>query len=73
MYKAWRKLHADSVFQSSFLASVDSRSARSFFAEDMVYVDLRINPERYTGYKGVSATRIWEAVYNENCFRGRLL
>lgn len=33
------------------------------------YVDLLLNPERYTGYKGVSAHRIWRSIYMENCFR----
>ncbi|XP_012223620.1 ero1-like protein [Linepithema humile] len=33
------------------------------------YVDLLLNPERYTGYKGVSAHRIWRCIYMENCFR----
>lgn len=32
------------------------------------YVDLLLNPERYTGYKGESANRIWRAIYQENCF-----
>ncbi|XP_022083097.1 ERO1-like protein beta isoform X2 [Acanthaster planci] len=35
----------------------------------MKYVDLTINPERYTGYKGQSAWRIWNSIYNENCFK----
>lgn len=35
---------------------------------DMEYVDLTINPERYTGYKGKSPRRIWNSVYKENCF-----
>jgi hypothetical protein len=35
----------------------------------MSYVDLTINPERYTGYGGHSAHRVWKAVYEENCFR----
>lgn len=35
---------------------------------DAQYVDLLINPERYTGYKGESANRIWRAIYEENCF-----
>ena len=34
------------------------------------YVDLLINPERYTGYKGESAHRIWNSIYWENCFGG---
>ncbi|KAJ4441485.1 hypothetical protein ANN_11340 [Periplaneta americana] len=33
------------------------------------YVDLLLNPERYTGYKGKSAHRIWDSIYLENCFR----
>lgn len=33
------------------------------------YVDLLLNPERYTGYKGPSAHRIWRSIYLENCFR----
>nr|CAG4640721.1 EOG090X03A4 [Eulimnadia texana] len=36
---------------------------------DSVYVDLKLNPERYTGYKGESAQRIWKAIYEENCFK----
>ncbi|XP_015594995.1 ero1-like protein [Cephus cinctus] len=33
------------------------------------YVDLLLNPEKYTGYKGPSAHRIWRSIYMENCFR----
>ncbi|KAF6211993.1 hypothetical protein GE061_012511 [Apolygus lucorum] len=33
------------------------------------YVDLLLNPERFTGYKGESAHRIWRTIYMENCFR----
>ncbi|XP_044741610.1 ero1-like protein isoform X2 [Chrysoperla carnea] len=36
---------------------------------DAEYVDLLLNPERYTGYKGPSAHRIWRSIYKENCFR----
>lgn len=32
------------------------------------YVDLLLNPERFTGYKGESAHRIWKNIYLENCF-----
>lgn len=32
------------------------------------YVDLLLNPERYTGYRGKSAHRIWRSIYLENCF-----
>ena len=34
----------------------------------MVYLDLTKNPERFTGYGGYNATRIWHAIYMENCF-----
>lgn len=33
----------------------------------MTYVNLQLNPERYTGYTGPSARRIWDAIYSENC------
>lgn len=36
---------------------------------DAEYVDLLLNPERYTGYKGKSAHKIWHSIYMENCFR----
>ncbi|KAG0576259.1 hypothetical protein KC19_5G067400 [Ceratodon purpureus] len=35
---------------------------------DLTYVNLLLNPEKYTGYKGESARRIWEAIYAQNCF-----
>lgn len=36
------------------------------------YVDLLLNPERYTGYRGRSAHRVWQSIYLENCFRYRI-
>ena len=38
-------------------------------SSDCHYVDLLLNPERYTGYKGKSAHRIWNSIYKENCFK----
>lgn len=32
------------------------------------YVSLVENPERYTGYSGEGAHKIWETIYRENCF-----
>lgn len=32
------------------------------------YIDLIQNPERFTGYAGLSANRVWSSIYNENCF-----
>ncbi|EQC39247.1 hypothetical protein SDRG_03452 [Saprolegnia diclina VS20] len=34
----------------------------------MIYVNLLENPERFTGYSGNSAWRVWKAIYEENCF-----
>lgn len=41
------------------------------FLDDMTegeYVDLSLVPERYTGYSGPSAHRVWKSIYEENCF-----
>ncbi|VDK41948.1 unnamed protein product [Anisakis simplex] len=38
-------------------------------SEVMHYVDLLRNPERYTGYKGNSAQKVWQCIYLENCFK----
>ena len=32
------------------------------------YIDLIANPEQFTGYAGEPANRIWNTIYNENCF-----
>ena len=32
------------------------------------FVDLLENPERFTGYAGAPAAKIWDAIYKENCF-----
>ncbi|KAG9448164.1 hypothetical protein H6P81_014292 [Aristolochia fimbriata] len=34
---------------------------------ELTYVNLQLNPERYTGYSGTSARRIWDAIYSDNC------
>ncbi|TCD64625.1 hypothetical protein EIP91_003859 [Steccherinum ochraceum] len=41
------------------------------FLDDMSegdYIDLSANPERFTGYAGPSAHRVWASIYEENCF-----
>jgi ERO1-like protein alpha len=35
------------------------------------YVNLRLNPERYTGYAGEHAHRVWTAIYAQPCFAGQ--
>lgn len=32
------------------------------------YVNLLDNPESFTGYSGESATKVWRAIQEENCF-----
>lgn len=39
-------------------------------SSEAVYVDLLKNPERFTGYAGPSANRVWRSIYEENCFGG---
>ena len=38
--------------------------------DELTYVNLVLNPERYTGYGGQSARRIWQAMYDQSCFQG---
>lgn len=37
-------------------------------SDGLQYVDLLTNPERFTGYNGEEAWKIWRAIYDENCF-----
>ena len=37
-----------------------------FEEEEAEFFDLRLNPEGFTGYQG---SRVWHAIYQENCFR----
>lgn len=39
------------------------------WSPDSQYVDLLLNPERFTGYKGPEAWKIWTSIYEENCFK----
>ncbi|MFH4977283.1 hypothetical protein AB6A40_003992 [Gnathostoma spinigerum] len=38
-------------------------------SNNLHYVDLSKNPERYTGYKGNNAQKVWSCIYQENCFK----
>ena len=42
-------------------------SDKSYFLEGD-HFDLRLVPERYTGYSGKDANRVWRSIYEENCF-----
>ena len=37
---------------------------------EYTYINLRRNLERYTGYKGEHANRVWGAIYQQKCFEG---
>ena len=58
-FQQWRK-HDNS--------EEDFCETESEFSLSASYVDLLLNPERYTGYSGYSTNRIWSAIYTENCF-----
>ena len=51
-----------------FMKNIDKWYGRGIpdeFSEDSSYVDMTVNPERFTGYKGA---HVWSAIYSENCF-----
>ena len=55
--------------KATFLTSSASEQPEPEDAGNHVVVDLRRNPERYTGYGGESAAKVWRAIHNENCFQ----
>ncbi|KAF9900158.1 hypothetical protein EC991_007819 [Linnemannia zychae] len=55
-------------FQSCNLKDQDFCQVDDEASSEGVYVDLMENPERFTGYSGPSAAKVWDAIYNENCF-----
>jgi len=57
-FKVWNDYDAD----TSFCVDLEEDS------EDADWVDLLLNPERFTGYEGKSAHLIWSSIYQENCF-----
>lgn len=71
--------HITSGWESSPWTFLDQQSPFDNFAkangehkvdgDTAVVVDLRLNPERYTGYAGPSANRVWTAVHTDNCFQ----
>ncbi|KAG0052380.1 hypothetical protein BGZ83_002674 [Gryganskiella cystojenkinii] len=55
-------------FKSCNLKDQDFCQVDDEASSEGVYVDLIANPERFTGYAGPSAAKVWGAIYNENCF-----
>ncbi|GAA6002909.1 ER oxidoreductin [Rhodotorula paludigena] len=77
--EAWRsytlgKLNETSARRTSSPAGCSEISDSDFCVledeldSEGVYVDLLENPERFTGYAGPSSSRVWKAIYEENCF-----
>lgn len=62
------KLHKELVRWSEYDEAASSFCMLDDNQEGAEYVDLLLNPERFTGYQGKSAHRIWETIYKENCF-----
>ncbi|KZT26702.1 endoplasmic oxidoreductin [Neolentinus lepideus HHB14362 ss-1] len=68
---ALSKVELPSSEQRQSLPGCYYRDSDYCFLDDMTegdYIDLSVNPERFTGYIGPSAHRIWSTIYQENCF-----
>ncbi|XP_044256756.1 ero1-like protein isoform X1 [Tribolium madens] len=62
------KVQEDIVLWSAYDDAQDNFCVLEDNDSESEYVDLLLNPERFTGYKGKSAHRIWNSIYMENCF-----
>ena len=62
-FRAWREL------DNPWTADDESEGADAR-AHGLTYVNLLLNPERYTGYSGEHAHRVWDAIYSQPCFAG---
>ncbi|KAF8578712.1 endoplasmic oxidoreductin-1 [Ramaria rubella] len=74
---AWRaaalsRVEVPTEEQRSALPGCYYRDSDFCFLDDATadgdYIDLTENPERFTGYSGPSAHRVWASIYEENCF-----
>ena len=55
--------------QSPFDNAVKANDEQKVDGDTAIVVDLRLNPERYTGYAGPSASKVWTAIHTDNCFQ----
>lgn len=60
-FQVWTTYDSD----TSFCVDLDENG------DEAEWVDLLLNPEQYTGYRGKGASRIWSSIYKENCFLPR--
>uniref|UniRef100_A0A669DBG2 ERO1-like protein alpha n=1 Tax=Oreochromis niloticus TaxID=8128 RepID=A0A669DBG2_ORENI len=68
-YSAEANEQQDECEKAKHLGAVDACSFPDEESPDSQYVDLLLNPERFTGYKGPEAWQIWNSIYEENCFK----
>lgn len=54
----------DVIVQDQQFCKLDPLSS----PEKCAYVDLIANPEKFTGYSGEAAHKVWNTIYNELCF-----
>ncbi|KAF9568061.1 endoplasmic oxidoreductin [Agrocybe pediades] len=69
--KALSKVDPSSIEARHSLPGCYYRDSDFCFLDDNTegeYFDLRLVPERYTGYSGKDAHRVWRSIYEENCF-----
>ncbi|GLB37617.1 putative endoplasmic Reticulum Oxidoreductin 1 (ERO1) [Lyophyllum shimeji] len=65
------KLESSSIGKRHELPGCYYRDSDFCFLDDHTegdYFDLSLVPERFTGYSGPGAHRIWRSIYEENCF-----
>lgn len=68
---ALSKVDPESVDKRHELPGCYYRDSDFCFLDDNTegdYFDLQLVPERYTGYSGPDAHRVWRSIYEENCF-----
>ncbi|KAF9482120.1 endoplasmic oxidoreductin [Pholiota conissans] len=69
--KALSEVDPSSIDKRHSLPGCYYRDSDFCFLDDNTegeYFDLRLIPERYTGYSGKDAQRVWRSIYEENCF-----
>ncbi|KAJ3513317.1 hypothetical protein NLJ89_g3017 [Agrocybe chaxingu] len=69
--KALSEVDPSSIDKRHSLPGCYYRDSDFCFLDDNTegdYFDLRLVPERYTGYSGKDAQRVWRSIYEENCF-----
>ena len=65
--ESWMATPAESLFFDGESTTIDNSEVVD--EDRAVVVDLRINPEQYTGYSGQSADKVWRAIHEDNCFQ----